>query len=67
MDPPYLATCKYCTSYSTELNAAFHGITMEIRDADTLERTVDLFSTAIITAYEHNCLPSEIKKVRETH
>ena len=40
---------------------------MEIRDADTLERATDQFSSAIITAYEYNCLPSKIKKAWETH
>ena len=40
---------------------------MEIRNADTLGRAADQNSSAIITAYEHNCLPSKIKKAWETH
>ena len=40
---------------------------MEIRDADILERAADVFSSAIFTAYKHNCLPLEIKKARETN
>ena len=39
---------------------------MEIRDAESLERAADQFSSAIISAYEHNCSPSKIKKARET-
>ena len=53
--------------YSTDLQAALHGTAMEIRDADTLEMAADQFSSAIITAFKHNCLPSKIKKARETH
>ena len=53
--------------YSTGLQAALHGKTMEIKDVDALERAADQFSSAIITTYELNCLPSEIKKARETH
>ena len=40
---------------------------MEIRDVGALERAADQFSSAIITAYEHNWLPLKIKKARETH
>ena len=40
---------------------------MEIRDADILERAADQFSSAIITANEHNCFPSKIKNAREIH
>ena len=58
---------KIWECYSTDLPAALQGITMEIRNADTLESAADLFSPAITTAYEENCLPSEIKKARETH
>ena len=52
--------------YSTDLQATLRGKTMEIRDADTLEKAADQFSSAIITAYEYNCLPSKIKKAWET-
>ena len=51
--------------YSTDVQAALHGTTMEIRDAETLERAAEQFSSAIITAYKHNCLPSKIKKAQE--
>ena len=47
--------------------AALHGTTKDIKDAETLERAADQFSSAIITAYERNCLPSKIKKAQETH
>ena len=40
---------------------------MEIRDVDALKRAVNQLSSAIITAYEHKCLPSKIKKAQETH
>ena len=40
---------------------------MGIRDAETLERAADQFSSAIITAYEHICLPSKFKEAQETH
>ena len=40
---------------------------MEIRNVDALERAADQFSSAIFIAYEHNCLPSKIKKARETY
>ena len=53
--------------YSTDIQAALHGTTMEIRDAETLERAADQFSSAIITAYEQNCPPSRIKKALESH
>ena len=53
--------------YSTDLQAALHGKTMEIKDVDALERAADQFSSAIITTYEFNCLPSKMKKVQETH
>ena len=53
--------------YFTGLQGALQGISMEIRDADTLERVADLFSSAITNVYEKNCLLSEIKKARETH
>ena len=54
--------------YSAGLQADLQGITMEIRDADALERVTDLFSSDITTAYEHNySLPSEIKKARVAH
>ena len=52
--------------YSTDLQAALHGTTMEIRDVDA-QMATDQFSSAIISAYEHNCVPSKIKKARETH
>ena len=41
--------------------------TSSMRDADTLERAANQCSSAIITAYKHNCVSSEIKKARETH
>ena len=44
-----------------------HRKTMEIKDVEALERAADQFSSAIITTYELNCLPSKIKKVRKTH
>ena len=53
--------------YSTDLQATLHATTMVIRDADTLEKAADQLLSAIITAYEHNCLPSKIKKARKTH
>ena len=51
--------------YSTDLQAALHRTNMEIRDADTLERAADQFSSAIITAYKRNCLPLKIQKIME--
>ena len=53
--------------YSTDLQAALHWKTMEIKDVDALERVSDQFSSAIITAYELNSLPSKLKKGRETY
>ena len=53
--------------HSTDLQAALHGKTMEIKDVDALERAADQYSSAIITTYELNCLPSTIKKAPETH
>ena len=53
--------------YSTDPQVLLHGTTVEIRNVDGLERAADQFSSAIITAYEHNCLPLKIKKARETH
>ena len=46
---------------------SLQGITMETRDADTLEMAADQFSSSIITVYEQNCLPLKIKKARETY
>ena len=53
--------------YWEDVQAALHGTTMEIRDAETLERAADQFWSAISTAYEHNCPPLRIKKARKTH